>query len=161
MSVDAPVDPVDPVESRIASARRRGRRAGLAVVMVIAVAFIGSSLFQLTRAVFDGRTVQEMAARPPADADPACAEGVRRLAAELDEAPRAVPAPPVPPFGGNVAAVEAACARSAGGLDLWAALQRAGRARAQTQGSRRDSLETIPSGRAAGEVRAHGPADLR
>jgi hypothetical protein len=149
--------PVDPVESQVARARRSGKRAGLGVVIVVAVAFIGSSLSQLTQAVFDGRTVQELAARPPAGVDPACAEGVQRLAAELDQAPPDVSAPAAP----GLPAVEAACARSAGGLDLWAALQRAGRARAQVRGARHDPLETVPPAVPPGEVPAHGPADLR
>jgi hypothetical protein len=64
-----------------ARAGRLGRRCGALFVLVIALAFVGSSLYQLTASIFDWR-VGPLAAAPPDE----CVRGIRGLERALDEA---------------------------------------------------------------------------
>jgi hypothetical protein len=85
MSVAAPGDP------SLASARLRGKRVALGVVIVAAVAIIGASAVQIVPAVF-GFGIVPVPAGPPGTSERECAEGVRRLKLALDRAVGAGPA---------------------------------------------------------------------
>jgi hypothetical protein len=149
-------------------ARLRGRRVAHAVVITIAVAFIGASALQIVRAVFgyDGAPAGWQATTT---ADRACATGLRALVGVLDRsdpgplpASDAADAPLASPPGSILRpsdwdrSVSQACAASPEGLDAWAALERLRSARELV--TRRSQAELGPLRR---ELLAHLPADLR
>ncbi len=132
-------------DDELARARLRGRRAGLAILVVVAVAFIVSSTSQITRAVF-GLGGGPVPAGAPGAIDPACTQGVKALLdarfSRVDSPAREV--------------LLDACSRTPEGLDLSAALKRL--KVAEEQLTRRCQAELSPLRR---DVEAHLPADLR
>jgi hypothetical protein len=153
-------------------ARLRGKRVALAIVLLVSVAFIVSSATQIVVAVFGlgGSTLPSGSL--PGSAEHTCATGIRALAQTLDppggrvsppatsaasaEETPATSRPGLSPEWDQAGAIESACARSHGGLDAWAALQRLRVAEAQ---SSRLSPDDLSSGRR--DVAAHLPAELR
>src|SRR5262245_50036077 len=75
-----------PPDDRHARARRAGRRAAHALILLVAVLFVGSSAWQLVRAVFLG----DAGAQAAGPLDPTCADGLRRLSSALDRAAASV-----------------------------------------------------------------------
>ncbi len=159
-----------------AGARREGRRIAHTIVIVVAVAFIGASAFQIIPAVF-GIGVRPVAANGSDPVETQCAIGVRSLALALDRA-GAMSWSPSPAAGGpfdldsekahqaferglapewnSEAQIEQSCAKSSAGLDAWAALMRL--RRAEEQLVLHGLLELVPLER---DVTAHLPANLR
>jgi hypothetical protein len=150
-------------------ARLRGRRMAHAVVITIAVAFIGASALQIARAVFGYDGVPVTGWQATTTADRACATGLRDLVEILDRAdPGPLPAgdvddaPLAPPQGSLLRpsdrdrSISQACAASPEGLDAWAALERLRSARELI--TRRSQAELGPLRR---DLLAHLPADLR
>jgi hypothetical protein len=155
----------------VASARRHGRRAANAAVVVVALIFIGVSAAQIIRAVF-GVGVRRLDA-VPGSPEHACAEGVRSLALALDRASVETCSPSsaevddgqdavsafdrrLGPEWDKGATIEQACARSSQGVDTWAALLRL--REGEEQLVRRGRVELAPLRR---DVAAHLPANLR
>jgi hypothetical protein len=144
----------------LARARLQGKRAALAAVIAVTVAFIGWSAVQVIPQVF-GVDVRPLPPAAPGSADGACAEGVRRLALALDRP--AVPAmvgepAPLPGEWQEAPAVERACGGSAEGEQAWAALLRLRSAEEQLGPRHPSRAELEPLRR---DVAAHLPPDLR
>jgi hypothetical protein len=157
---------------RTANARRRGRRAAHAVVIAIAVVFVGASAVQIIPAVF--RVPVGPMGSPASAGSPeeACARGVRSLATAIDRAAATVwSGPPIAgrsddalsafrhaalPEWSDADRVERACDRVKGGPEAWAALARLRRAEEQVLLRTAADLEPLRR-----EVTAHLPADLR
>ena len=123
----------------LARARLRGKRAALGVVLVVAVAFVGASVWNVVPAVF-GANVHPLPGGPAGSSERVCAEGVRRLEQAL-------------PGWQDAAGVETACGGSSAGLDAWAALLRLRGAGQQLAPGDLAQLRR--------DVEAHLPADLR
>jgi hypothetical protein len=123
----------------LARARLRGKRAALGVVLVVAVVFIGASVWNIIPAVF-GANIQPLPAGPEGSLERTCADGVRRLEHGL-------------PGWQDAAGVETACSASSAGLDAWAALLRL-----RSAGQQLSPGDLAPLKR---DVEAHLPADLR
>jgi hypothetical protein len=161
-----------PPDDRYSRARRTGKRAAHALILVVAVLFIGSSTWQLVQAVFLGNGGAQ--ARP---LDPICADGLRRLSSALDRAAALVVAAPSPPAGppaddavalfrrdlspewDGARAVEETCAASVNGEDAWATLTRLRSAHEQL--ARRGHAELAPFRHDLAAHLAHLPVDLR
>lgn len=158
-----------------ARARFEGKRLAHAVVVAIAVAFIGASAVQIVPAVF-GTQTQLVSSTPAGLSDRACAEDVHSLMLALDRAtgqawsPRAARAVSeadedaviqafrqgLAPEWNADATIAQACAKSREGFEAWAALLRL--RRAEEQVVLRGFVELVPLRR---DVTAHLPADLR
>jgi hypothetical protein len=134
----------DSAEARAsAGARRSGRRAAHGFVFVVAILFIASSTIQIVRGVFG---LNDTA--PPGDP---CADGVARLAAQLEADPACGAGTATASGKTGKAAEETArarharralesseaatvartCAASSEGLETWAAFERGRMAREQ------------------------------
>jgi hypothetical protein len=155
----------------LSAARLRGRRVALALFTVVAVAFIGSSTVQITRAVF-GLGLEPLPARASAGSpEQLCASGIHALAQALDResgrlstvASAANDAdtmkalrPGLSPEWDHADEVRAACNAAQGGPSAWASLERLRIAEEQSGRLGRDELSSVRS-----DVAAHLPADLR
>jgi hypothetical protein len=145
-----------------------GRRVGLLVVIVVSVAFIGSSSWQIVPAVFGAR-IDPLPAAAEGSPERRCAVGVRSLLGALDrvagdglpnsrdgdEMTAALRARLSPEWDG-AANVDGACAASPQGVEAWAALQRMKTAEEQPVRMGRDALAELRV-----EVTEHLPPDLR
>ncbi|MCL2448793.1 MAG: hypothetical protein FWD17_07600 [Polyangiaceae bacterium] len=161
--------------SHLSRPGRVGQRAARALILVVAVLFIGSSAWQLVRALFFGN-----AGAPPAATavlDPACADGLRRLASALDRAAASVAAPPsqsamaqpedavalfrrdLSPEWDREGAVKQACATGARGEEAWASLTRLRSAHEQLVRGRHAELAPLRHDLAA--QLAPSPRELR
>jgi hypothetical protein len=155
-----------------ARGRRTGRRVAQSVILGVAVAFIGSSAWQLIEAVFPAAPAAASPGAPTDSAGRTCAEGVRRLAGALDRAREGatssgglmLPAEPTTeelwrapsPEWDTASAVQRACTATSAGRDAWAALERL--RSAQEQLAREGSAVLRPLRR---ELGAHLTPDLR
>jgi len=165
---DEPRDADDDPE--LSAARLRGRRVALALVTVLAVAFIASSTSQITAAVFGFGFEPLPAGASVGSPEHLCAAGIQGLARALDRAGRlasvasaasdddttAVLRPGLSPEWDRADEVRAACDAAQGGPSAWASLQRLRVAEAQSGRLGRDDLRSVRS-----DVAAHLPADLR
>jgi hypothetical protein len=159
---DAPAPPSAPV--------LRAKRMANAFVLVVSVAFIGSSTWQITSAVFG--VFDPIPSGTPADSpETQCGTGIRSLAVALDRAGgrlsslasaaddtavMAVLKPTLSPEWDRADTVRAACDRAAGGPSAWAALERLRVAEEQSGRLDREALTSVRR-----DVAAHLPADLR
>jgi hypothetical protein len=150
---------------------QRARRMANVFVLVLSVAFVGSSTWQIIAAVF-GKGIEPLPAGAPADSPEAqCGTGIRSLAQALDRAggrlaPVAIAAddtaimdtlrPALSPEWDRADTVRAACDRAARGSSAWAALQRLRVAEEQSGRLDHDALSSVRR-----DVAAHLPADLR
>jgi hypothetical protein len=158
--------------ARAALGRARGKRAAHAVVLVIAILFIGSSTWQIVGSLF-GRPSRVYRSPSRAALTPAartCAAGIQQLADALDRAgpgvaasnPRGgeVPSAPftraMPPEWDHAAEVRQRCESFAGGEDAWAALERLRSAQEQLARHGQAELEELRR-----DLAAHLPTDLR
>jgi hypothetical protein len=123
----------------LARARLRGKRAALGVILVVAVIFVGASVWTIVPPVF-GANLHPLPAAAEGTPERTCAAGVRRLERGL-------------PTWQDAGGVESACAQSSAGLDAWASLLRL---KAGTQLLPEAELEPLRR-----DVEAHLPADLR
>jgi hypothetical protein len=154
-----------------ADAGRRGKRAALAVVIVVSLAFIASSTAQIIPAVFGVGFEPLPAGAAPDSPEGQCALGIRDLARALDRvggrlasvasasddsATMAVLRSTLSPEWDGANAVRAACERSSGGPSAWAALQRLRVAEEQSGRLDREALTSVRR-----DVAAHLPAELR
>jgi hypothetical protein len=162
---EAPHDPI------ALAARLRGKRLALGLVLVVSVAFIVSSAVQIIGAAFGFGWTPLPSDAAPGSPERACAVGIRSLTQALDRAGErlssvasaaddretmaALRSRLSPEWDGAVG-IEGACARAAGGLDAWAALQRLRVAEEQSGRLSRDELTAVRR-----DVAAHLPADLR
>jgi hypothetical protein len=153
-----------------AHARRRGKRAAHGLILVVSVLFIGTSAWQLVRAVFLG----DAGATESNALDPACADGLHRLTAALDrasgpivvsasQAPAARPADVATRFRHELSPewdvagdVEKTCTASSAGADAWAVLARL--RSAEEQLARQSRAELAPLRH---DLAAHLPVELR
>lgn len=149
-----------PDDASLARARLRGKRAGIVVIIVVAVAFIGGSAAQIIPAIF-GVDITPIPAAPPGSSERTCAEGVRRLALAVEPPGDggAQGGPSAPEEWDGASAVEQACSRSSEGRDAWAALARLRSASQQL--ARRDKRDRADLDSLRRDVAAHLPADLR
>ncbi len=149
-----PVPPSEDDDAAVARAasrfRAQGKRLGVAVVLGVAVLYVGASAVQIVSAVF-GLDVRPLPAGPPGSSAWTCAEGLLALSKDVSPPKGASPRDWHPPED-----VYRACAASPEGLDAWAALLRLEK-----------TAENIPSA-GPGELDplrrdlfAHLPADLR
>lgn len=134
-------------------ARRRGRRYGTLVVLVVAVAFVLSSTYQIAVAVFS-----LPGSAPGAAPSRACADGVRSLAAALDRASAkaslehdsagidAAFARELDPEWSGAAATERTCGADPAGAEAYAALLRLRRAHETLLHRRQDEVRPLRDG---------------
>ncbi len=156
-----------------ARARRRGARAAHGAIFVVAVLFIGSSTWQIVRAVFPELGLAGGDAPLEGPDRRACAAGLRDLASALDRAASGVvvvtsPGQSAPeesaaafqrglsPEWNTAPEIERRCAATPDGEDAWAALERL--RSAEEQLTRRSRAELGPLRR---DLAAHLPSDLR
>jgi hypothetical protein len=158
-----------PANADDARARLRGKRAALAVVIVVAVAFIGASAAQIIPAVF-GAGASPVPEGPAGSSARRCADGIRGLeraldraaaqtiatgtaaAADGDEAALAALRQGLSPEWDAEDAIRTDCAASREGVEAWAALERL--RRGEEELARRARLELGPMRR---DVAAHLP----
>jgi len=158
-------------DASVAAARLRGKRAALAVVMVVSLAFIFSSTFQIIPAVFGAGFDPLPAGASPDSPEGQCGSGIRSLALALDRAggrlasvasaaddtaTMAVLRSTLSPEWDRAEAVRDACERATGGPSAWASLQRLRVAEEQSGRLEPGQLTVVRS-----DVAAHLPADLR
>lgn len=158
-------------EGPAADAARRGKRAALAAVIVVSVAFVASSTAQIVPAVFGVGFEPLPSGAAAGSPEGQCALGVRDLARALDRAggrlasvasasddsaTMAVLRSTLSPEWDEADAVRAACERSTGGRSAWAALQRLRVAEEQSGRLDREALTSVRR-----DVAAHLPAELR
>ena len=145
-----------------ARARLQGKRAVLGVLLVVSLAIIASSSWQIIPAVF-GAGIRPIPAAPPGSSARTCAQGIRaarpgarpRAGGCRGEAPSSAPA--CSPSGRDEADDPRRLRASPReGLDAWAALARLRSAEEQLSGHAGDELEPLRR-----DVIAHLPADLR
>jgi hypothetical protein len=159
-------------------ARLQGRRAAHAIVLVIAVTFIGASAAQIIPAVF-GWQSSTVTPAPPGSPQRVCSDGIRSLAIALDRAGKQAWSllggegtdadadsssnatlrtfrRGLFPEWNDEPIVEQACSKSHEGLEAWATLLRLRGAAEQT--ILRDVTELLPMRH---DFAAHLPADLR
>ncbi len=141
-------------DAPLAGAGRRGRRAGILIVIGVAVLFIGSSAGQVVPAVF-GFGVRPLPVGPPGSSQRACAEGVRALSA-VRSASADRTEPSSPSAWDRESPVYQACAASPEGLDAWAALLRLRMTEQQLPYAGPTQLDPLRR-----DLYAHLPADLR
>jgi hypothetical protein len=154
-------------DASLARARLGGRRAAHGVVLVVAVLFIGSSAWQIVRALF----VESHEGVLVSPEQRACALGLRDLASALDRAASLVVASSyevgtneavaafrrgLSPEWNTAESVQRSCATSPGGADAWAALERLRSAEEQLTRQSRADLGPIRR-----DLTAHLPSDLR
>jgi hypothetical protein len=151
-----------------APAALRAKRVGLGIVIVVSMAFIGSSSWQIIPVVFGAR-IEPLPAAPLGSADRRCAVGVRSLLTALDrvsgqvgpstadddETTAALRARLSPEWDG-AGDVGRACEASPQGEQAWAALQRMKMAEDMPVRMGKDSLALLRF-----EVTEHLPPDLR
>jgi hypothetical protein len=161
-----------------ARARREGKRAAHAVVIVIAVVFVGASAAQIIPAVF-GLGIRPVAAAPSVSPERACTDGVRVLARALHraggeawssggrgplldhdatggEAALQTLRERLSPEWNTEADIRRACVESREGYEAWAALLRLRRAEEQLVLQGFVDLAAL-----RGDLAAHLPADLQ
>jgi hypothetical protein len=142
-----------------ARARLQGKRAVLVAILLVSLALIASSSWQIIPAVF-GAGIRPIPAAPPGSSARICAEGVRRLELALDRAADTAGSPAfqsrLQPEWAEEATVSQACGQSSEGIDAWASLARL--RSAEEQLSPRAGAELEPLRR---DVIAHLPVDLR
>jgi hypothetical protein len=158
-----------------ASARLRGKRVALVVVISVAVAFIAASALQIIPAVFGLQRPQELAVAEGAQPRE-CAQRIRSLALAVDRASASAwsahavggassPDDSAPlrafrhallPEWGDTASARQVCLQAPGGTDAWATLLRL--RSTQEQIILRDYSELLPLRR---DFAAHLPTDLR
>ena len=142
-----------------ARARLQGKRAVLVAIVLVSLALIASSSWQIIPAVF-GAGIRPIPAAPPGSSARICAEGVRRLELALeraaDHAGSAAFQARLLPEWAEEATVSQACSQFSEGIDAWASLARL--RSAEEQLSPRAGAELEPLRR---DVIAHLPADLR
>jgi hypothetical protein len=156
MPVASPGDP------SLATARLRGKRVALGVVILACVAIIGSSALQIVPAVF-GVGIVPVPDGPPGTSERECADGVRRLKDALDRAVGAAPSVAAgPSFSSrlrpewdNEAAVFESCRRAPQGLEAWAALLRLRAAEAEL--AQKSSPDDVAAEVASGTHLRPGP----
>jgi hypothetical protein len=161
----------DDGDGTVGAARLRGKRAALAVAIVISLAFIVSSTAQIIPAVFGVGFAPLPSGAPPGSAEGQCAVGIRALALALDRAggrlssvasaaddtaTMAVLRTTLSPEWDRADTVRAACEKVSGGALAWASLQRLRVAEEQAGRLDRDALTSVRR-----DVAAHLPADLR
>ena len=165
---DEPRDAED--DRELSAARLRGRRVALALVTVVAVAFIASSADQIAAAVFGFGFEPLPAGASAGSPEQLCASGIQGLARALDRAGRrpsseSAPASDETPAGSRsglspewdrAEEVRAACDAAQGGPSAWASLERLRVAEQQTGRLGREELSSVRN-----DVAAHLPADLR
>lgn len=164
---DARANAAPPPDPAIGRARLRGKRVALVAVTVVALLFIGSSTWQIARALF----VEKPDAALVRPEQRACAAGLRDLATALDRAASLVVASSseigtadavavfrrgLSPEWNTADSVQRSCAASPEGADAWAALERL--RSAEEQLTRQSRAELGPIRR---DLTAHLPADLR
>ena len=145
-----------------------GKRAGHAVIIVLAVAFIGASAVQVIPAVFRMGAHHAPSTVPDPQAR-VCALGVRPLAAALERAgARAWSAhasadsaldsfqQALAPEWKDEERIRSDCEKSSEGAETWAALVRLRRAEEQALLSGADDVQPLRR-----DLAAHLPADLR
>jgi hypothetical protein len=158
-----------------ARARREGRRAAHAIIVVVAVLFIGDSAAQIMPAVI-GAGIRRIPTAPPGSPEQACSQGVRSLVLALDRASLEAWSLLDAPLQGETESdpallafhrgllpewsaekkVETTCESTREGPAAWAALLRL--RRAQEQVVLRSRMELVSLRR---DVAAHLPGDLR
>jgi hypothetical protein len=142
-----------------ARARLQGKRAVLGVILVVSLALIASSAWQIIPAVF-GAGIRPIPAAPPGSSARTCAEGILKLERALERAADAAGSPSfqarLQPEWADEATVSQACGQSSEGIDAWAALARLRSAEEQLSAHAGDELEPLRR-----DVIAHLPADLR
>jgi hypothetical protein len=155
----------------LSAARVRGRRVAFAFVSIVAIAFIGSSTVQITRAVF-GLGLEPLPNGASAGSpEQLCASGIHALARALDRVSGQVSSvasaandadtmkalrPGLSPEWDHADEVHAACDAARGGPSAWASLERLRLAEEQSGRLGREELSSVQS-----DVAAHLPADLR
>jgi hypothetical protein len=169
-------EPRDADDDRgLSVARLRGRRVALALVTVVAVAFIVSSTVQITRAVFGMQLEPLPTGAAAGSPEQLCASGIQALARALDRAdgrrssvassvasarsdgdPAAALRPGLSPEWDRAEEVRTACDAARGGPSAWASLERLRFAEEQSGRLGREELSSVRS-----DVAAHLPADLR
>jgi hypothetical protein len=155
----------------IAAARLRGKRAMLGIVLVVSLAFIGSSAAQIIPAVFGAGFTPLPEGATEGSPERSCAVGIRGLAEALNRAgarlsslasaaddseSMAALRPALSPEWDHASEVEQACAQAQGGASAWASLQRLRVAEEQSGRLGREDLNAVRR-----DVAAHLPADLR
>jgi hypothetical protein len=154
--------------ARIPPAELRAKRVALGLVIVVSMAFIASSSWQIIPEVFGAR-VEPLKAAPAGSPDHQCAVGVKALLGALDRVSGKV-APSLTDDDSTTAALRArlspewdgaedvsrACDASSEGQQAWAALQRMKMAEDQPVRVGRDALALMRI-----EVAEHLPPDLR
>jgi len=158
-------------EPRLSADGLRGKRVAVALVTVVALAFILSSTLQITRAVFGLGFEPLPGGSSPGSPEQLCASGISGLARALDRAggrlssvasaandvdTMAALRPGLSPEWDHADDVRAACDVAQGGPSAWASLQRLRIAEEQSGRLGRDELSSVRS-----DVAAHLPADLR
>lgn len=149
----------------------RAKRVALAFVIVVSLAFVASSVWQIVPAVFGAGFEPLAAGAAPDSPEAQCGIGVRALALALDRAGArvaslasaaddsammAVLRPALSPEWDRAETIRAACDRAAGGPSAWAALQRLRMAEEQAGRLDQEALSSVRR-----DVTAHLPADLR
>jgi hypothetical protein len=149
-------------------AELRAKRVALGVVLVVSLAFIASSSWQIIPAVFGAR-IDPLPAAAPESPDGRCAAGVRALLGALDRVTGQV-APStadddemaaalrarLSPEWDRAGAVGQACETTPQGQQAWAALQRMKMAEDMPVRMGQDSLALLRV-----QVTEHLPPDLR
>jgi hypothetical protein len=163
---DAPRDADD--DRELSAARLRGRRVALALVTVVAIAFVASSASQITSAVFGLGVVPLPAGATAGSPEQLCASGIQGLARALDRAggrlssvamassDETTASSRLSPEWDRAGEVRAACEAAQGGPSAWASLERLRVAQEQSGRLGREELSSVRN-----DVAAHLPADLR
>jgi hypothetical protein len=142
-----------------ARARLQGKRAVLVAIVLVSLALIASSSWQIIPAVF-GAGVRPIPAAPPGSSARICAEGVRRLELALDRAADTAGSAAFQsrllPEWAEEATVSQACGQSSEGIDAWASLARLRSAEEQLSPGAGAELEPLRR-----DVIAHLPVDMR
>ncbi len=162
----------EPIEDpAVAAARLRGKRAVLAVVVVVSLAFIASSSAQIIPAVFGAGFTPLPEGAPAGSPEHSCAIGIRALAGALSRAGSRLSAiasaaddsesmaalrPALSPEWDRADEVQQACTEARGGPSAWASLERLRVAEEQSGRLGREELDAVRH-----DVAAHLPADLR
>jgi hypothetical protein len=143
-------------DARERRAMLAGKRVGIGVIVVVAVAIIGASAVQIVPAIF-GWGIQPIAPAPSGSPARTCADGIRAMSAALDRAHEASTRLPDGASSGALATtfdealapewaqrdeVERACAATPHGTDAFADLLRL--RTAEEELARRRNLELDP-----------------
>jgi hypothetical protein len=157
---DTPGGDGDEGDASVAAARLNGRRVALLLVLVVSLAFVGSSSWQIIPAVFGSGFTPLPSGAAPGSPEQRCASGVRSLADALDQPRLALPGAPsrpgLSPVWDSASEVQSACTEAQGGPQAWASLQRLRMAEEHSDRLDRDDIDAVRR-----DVAAHLPADLR